>query len=337
MVGVGITPEGIHQNYVVYEFALEKAWRYKQINHKKWIRHFSSVRYGFRSEPIEHGWMLLLKSVYAFEGARNIRGKYTLCRRPTLKWKPWSWYDEKIVRKALGKFVTIAFNESSIPTTTMVNNLFKRDLVDLTRQFLQNQADTLYLNLVDAFKVGTNAKQFRRMSEQFLDLLDDLDSLLGTHNAFLLGNFLEGAKALGLNEAERKQHEFNARNQITLWGPDGQIVDYATKQWSGIVRDYYRPRWALFFQQLTMSLEHYSPFNQSKFQRDVLQQVELPFNYDNKAYPTEPEGELFAYENENFILIKNSSVCKTSTGNPLTQANYLYHKWFNITRNKDFN
>ena len=38
-------------------------------------------------------------------------------------------------------------------------------------------------------------------------------------------------------------YEFNARNQLTLWGPDGQIMDYAGKQWAGLVADYYIPRW----------------------------------------------------------------------------------------------
>jgi hypothetical protein len=28
-------------------------------------------------------------------------------------------------------------------------------------------------------------------------------------------------------------YEYNARNQITLWGPLGEIVDYANKQWAG--------------------------------------------------------------------------------------------------------
>lgn len=240
---------------------------------------------------------MLLKSVYAFEGLQNIRGKYTLCRRPTLKWKPWSWYDEKLVRKALRKFVTIADNE-----TVPMNNLFRCDLVDLTRQYLQNQADTLYLNIVDAFKAKINFEQFSSMSEEFLDLLNDLDSLLGTHNDFLLGNFLEGAKALGLNDAERKQYELNARNQITLWGPNGQIIDYATKQWSGIVKDYYVPRWTLFFEQLRSCLQHITSFNQTKFQEDVFQQVELPFNVDSKVYPTQPEGELFAYMKTHFWI-----------------------------------
>ena len=32
----------------------------------------------------------------------------------------------------------------------------------------------------------------------------------------------------------------NARNQITLWGPKGEIVDYARKQWAGLIDLYYR-------------------------------------------------------------------------------------------------
>jgi hypothetical protein len=31
--------------------------------------------------------------------------------------------------------------------------------------------------------------------------------------------------------------------QITLWGPDGNILDYASKQWAGLVGDYYASRW----------------------------------------------------------------------------------------------
>lgn len=291
MIGVGITPEGIHQNYVVYEFALEKAWQHQLMNHKKWMKYFSTVRYGFKSEEIERAWMMLLKSVYAFEGSENIRGKYTYCRRPSLKWQPWKWYDEKLVRKALAKFITnVSDNDENA-----INNLFRRDLVDLTRQFLQNQADALFVSIVDSYRKKKNLMQFIFLSESFLDLLTDLDTLLGTHEDFLLGRFLESSKALASNGEEKKQFEFNARNQITLWGPSGQIVDYATKQWNGIVADYYRPRWSLFFEQLRSSLETNSTFNQSKFQIDVLQQVELPFNIDDKVYPTQPKGEEFIY------------------------------------------
>lgn len=284
MIGVGITPEGISQNYVVYEFALEKGWQYKEINHKKWLKKYARCRYGFESSTIEHGWMMLLKSVYAYEGKDNIRGKYVYCRRPSLRLKSLKWYDGKYVRKALGKFLTIAVNES-FP----INNLFERDLVDLSRQWLQIQAEMIYGNLVESFK-KRNTRQFSYLSSMFVDLLKDLDALLATHDDFLLGKFLESAKATASNDDERKQYEFNARNQITLWGPKGQILDYATKQWNGIVIDYYLARWNLFIRQLKISLDTNTSFNQSKFQQDVFNQVEYPFNEDNKIYPTVAAG-----------------------------------------------
>ena len=60
----------------------------------------------------------------------------------------------------------------------------------------------------------------------FLDILEDLDRILATNENFLLGPWLQSAKDLATSDSERKLYEFNARNQITLWGPDGQIMDY---------------------------------------------------------------------------------------------------------------
>ena len=52
-----------------------------------------------------------------------------------------------------------------------------------------------------------------------------MDVLLGTDPHFLLGNWLEAAKAIGTTDDEKKLYEYNARNQITLWGPTGQVTD----------------------------------------------------------------------------------------------------------------
>ena len=46
-----------------------------------------------------------------------------------------------------------------------------------------------------------------------------------------------------------------ARNLITLWGPEGNILDYARRTWSGIVMDYYYARWSLFFDELQKTLK----------------------------------------------------------------------------------
>ena len=72
--------------------------------------------------------------------------------------------------------------------------------------------------------------------------LKDMEEILGTNTNFMLGPWFEAAKALATNEEEARLYEFNACNQITLWGPDGQILDYGGKQWAGMMEDYYIPR-----------------------------------------------------------------------------------------------
>lgn len=58
---------------------------------------------------------------------------------------------------------------------------------------------------------------------------------------------------------------FNAKNQITLWGPHGEINDYSTRQWNGLVGDYHYHRWTEYLKTVeqcvvenrTISLDDY--------------------------------------------------------------------------------
>lgn len=59
-MGVGITPEGINQNYVMYEFALERAWDQSTINASKWIEHYAFTRYGIQNDDVKKAWNNLL-------------------------------------------------------------------------------------------------------------------------------------------------------------------------------------------------------------------------------------------------------------------------------------
>ena len=52
------------------------------------------------------------------------------------------------------------------------------------------------------------------------------------------------------NNNDKNWYEFNARNQITLWGPTGQVNNYACKQWGDLVGLYYKPQWQLFFNEV---------------------------------------------------------------------------------------
>lgn len=138
-------------------------------------------------------------------------------------------------------------------------------------------------------------KIFRSVNLLLLDLFDDLEEILASSKDFLLGSWLESAKsaaATSNSEIERENFEFNARNQITLWGPNGEIVDYANKQWSGVIVDYFKPRWMIFLKELEKSATSHAKLNSQKIKQRIFNEVELPFSYSRKVYPTNPTGNI---------------------------------------------
>lgn len=179
-----------------------------------------------------------------------------------------------------------------IPVDSIVDNeLYKHDLIDVTRQFVQNKIELLYPSIKAAF-AAKNLDEVKRLRQTFEEMLNALDDALQTSEQFLLGKWLTSAKSLATNQLEEQQYEYNARNQITCWGPNGEISDYAHKQWAGIVRDYCLPRWQLFFSELEQSiLKNKGKFSDSKCRKKIFRQIEEPFTVANKEYPTDGQGD----------------------------------------------
>lgn len=174
------------------------------------------------------------------------------------------------------------------------NELFNHDLVDVTRQFLQNKIELLYPEIKTAF-ADKDLNQLKKVQAVFESMLNDLDDILQTNKHFLLGKWINSAKAIASNNLEELLYEYNARNQITTWGPNGEIVDYAYKQWAGVVRDYCLPRWQLLFSELAESIEKKNgKFSDSKTRQKIFKQVEEPFTVAHKEYNDEAVGDTIA-------------------------------------------
>ena len=62
-----------------------------------------------------------------------------------------------------------------------------------------------------------------------------MDRLMKTHFNYLTGRWVSDAITLGTTDSDRKLFRFNAINQLTLWGPGGEISDYAGKQWTDLI------------------------------------------------------------------------------------------------------
>lgn len=299
MVGVGITPEGINQNYVIYDFALDRGWLQDSVNVSKWIEHYAFVRYGFKNIGILSAWRLLQSTIYNYNAIEKISGRHTVCRRPSLNIRPLAWYNLTLIDDALHDLLIVADNEIEN------NHLYQLDLVDVTRQMLQNKIDILYERLITAYG-AKNVQLVKTYIGQFGELMNDLDAILETHEHFLLGRWLRGAATMATSRLETQAYRFNALNQITLWGPRGQIVDYATKQWAGLVSDYCMPRWQIFFHAIVDSLTNHTKFNERKVKERIFKNAEEPFGVNSKEYSSEVNGDT------------------------ITLAREIYEKWRNI-------
>ena len=90
----------------------------------------------------------------------------------------------------------------------------------------------------------------------FLQLISDMDALLATRKDFLLGRWIASARNCGNTAEEKALYERNARDLITLWGDaNSPLHEYANRQWSGLLNDFYKQRWQQFFKMLQRSLQ----------------------------------------------------------------------------------
>ncbi|XP_046550249.1 alpha-N-acetylglucosaminidase-like isoform X2 [Haliotis rubra] len=284
MVGTGLTPEGINQNEVMYEFMNEQAWRPGPVNLDDWIDSYQKQRYGGGDKYTSLAWSLLKTSVYnSTSGHMDFNGVlYT--RRPSVAMKEFIWYDPEQLYQAWDNMVLAS------KTPALGNNsLFTYDLVDVTRNSLQILSSMYYHDIIAAYNT-TNTSQLQIAGQKMIDLLSDLDTLLASDGHFLLGKWTEAARKFSLDVNDTILYDLNSRNQVTLWGPTGQIRDYAAKQWSGLINKYYKPRWQLFVDSLVNSTKTGKPFNNVEYDQAAFSTVELPFSNDHTSFPTTVTG-----------------------------------------------
>jgi alpha-N-acetylglucosaminidase len=102
-----------------------------------------------------------------------------------------------------------------------------QSLLILLYRFSTGQAlESNFSTVAAAFKtaaLGGDASNATAHEAALLTLLDDYDSLLSSDTNWMLGTWIAWARSWSDDKTEQDFFEFNARNQITLWGPTGQV------------------------------------------------------------------------------------------------------------------
>uniref|UniRef100_M3YFZ8 Alpha-N-acetylglucosaminidase n=3 Tax=Mustela putorius furo TaxID=9669 RepID=M3YFZ8_MUSPF len=285
MVGTGMAPEGIGQNEVVYALMAELGWRKDPVaDLEAWVTSFAARRYGVDSKETEVAWRLLLGSVYNCSGeACTGHNRSPLVRRPSLQMVTTVWYNRSAVFEAWRLLLAAAPTLAKSPT-------FRYDLLDVTRQAAQELVSLYYTEARTAYLNKELVPLMRAAGILVYELLPALDGVLASDSRFLLGTWLEQARAVAVSETDARFYEQNGRYQLTLWGPEGNILDYANKQLAGLVAGYYAPRWELFMQMLVESLVQGRPFQQHHFEENAFQ-LEQSFVFSTQRYPSQPQGD----------------------------------------------
>jgi len=149
------------------------------------------------------------------------------------------------------------------------NDNYHYDLIDLTRQIMANRADSLQQLLAFAYQHG-DTTTYHACSRQFLQIILDMDTLLAARPEWCLSTWIESARAWGTTPAEKDLYERNARNLITTWGPKTcTLHDYSWRLWSGMLRDFYYPRWKQYFDYLDQCVAEHTTYDQSYFDEQI--------------------------------------------------------------------
>ncbi|KAJ5769528.1 hypothetical protein N7520_004087 [Penicillium odoratum] len=258
MVGYGLSPEGQEGNEIVYDLLLDQAWSATPMDTEKYFHNWVTSRYtGSKSIPqgLYDAWETMRKPVYdntdltdidaviksIFELQPGVEGLLD----KTGHHGTMLTYDPSVVTEAWQSM----FHAANEEPTLWHNPAYQHDMVDVTRQVMANAFIPLYSNLISTWN-SSSKDTLTQDGQKLIQLLIDLDSVLSTSENFRLSTWIDSARSWADNESQASFYEYNARNQITLWGPRGEITDYASKQWGGLISSYYIPRWKIFVEYL---------------------------------------------------------------------------------------
>lgn len=292
LVGVHFAPEGTDTNPVLADFLTDMFWRTESVDLSAWITGYATRRYGTDDPQARQAWQVLLATAY---GAGGNPGNVDTA--------PDSLFNAVPSLTAASADIYVATTTPYDPARLQVAwqhllavdpalrrvSTYRYDLLDVTRQVLDNAGRTLLPQVNAAYQAGDRPR-FQALAAHWLDLIQQQDRLLGTDARFLLGGWLADARASAANPAESALLEFDARNIITSWANratfDSGLHDYANRDWQGLVGDHYHRRWRLYLDSLDAALATGAEPKPIDWYA-----VDDAWCHQQNPYPTTPKGD----------------------------------------------
>jgi alpha-N-acetylglucosaminidase len=211
-------------------------WRSTPLNPDEWMREYVASRYGTTVSVAGNVADAIRTAFYTKNEDGGGSPHYQA--RPGLKTVTRTSADAAKFRAVVELMLTI-------PDAVQKQPLYRRDLVDVAKRYVAEELDGRILTCVSAEK-SRDQTAAAGAKKRFDDLMLDLEALLDTVPQYRLSSWISDARH---SSGEGDTLENNARLQLTVWG-EKELYDYAAKEWSGLVGDFYRTRWDRFFDAL---------------------------------------------------------------------------------------
>jgi len=126
MIGTGLTPEGINQNYMMYDIMNEMG---TYINNSltssqalDWVESYCTRRYGAHNDAVVKAWRLLGNTVYNCTDGRNDLRVSVVTNLPSFGISPHVWFSPEDLYQAWDLMVSVGDTFTKMETFRCVND-----------------------------------------------------------------------------------------------------------------------------------------------------------------------------------------------------------------------
>ena len=249
--GVGSTLEGFGVNEPVYEHVLSRAWNIGK-DVESYIDNIADRRLGKVDEQYRAFWHYMDEHVRLQHEYVDHASIFTA--RPRfgfhVGWKnsEATGYDPEELVKA----------ENILNSVQGESNALAFDRANVRRQVINNSAMPALRRFEEAYQAGDHDAMVET-SNAFLALMDSLTMVLRSRPEFSMDRWVGDARSWGVTEEQKDYYEMNARTLITVWGDTPCLLEYAARDFDGLVEAYYKPRWQMFFEEAIKAADEKRP------------------------------------------------------------------------------
>jgi alpha-N-acetylglucosaminidase len=299
IVGTALFTEGMDTNPFAFDLYTEMAWHADPVDLAEWTDAYANRRYGADDPHGRRAWQILLKTAYGYRadgnlqhGERDAAHDSVFNSQPSLSTTHAATWSPDILRYNPSEFAPALTELLEVAPQFRSTETYRYDLVDVARQAMANEGRRLLPLIKQAYDTK-DKPAFAKLTTEWLHDMELQNNLLETNQFFLLGRWLSYVPAWASSPSELDRLSYDARSILTTWGDrkasEYGLHEYGNRDWAGLTSDYYLPRWKMYFDALSVSLDSGEPPQKIDWYA-----FGDHWNHSHKAYAVVAHGDSYA-------------------------------------------